>query len=268
MAGIWHQKLWRNYRDFSGLRGQLVADLFSRHLTLEGATLLDAGCGSGGISRALAQRGAKVIAMDIQLPAAPTHGHSRPPGTQEITWLNQSIETLTLEKACDGIVLWDVLEHLSNPLDALKALAGSLKTDGLLLIATPNRGSWINALCDPHYGLPLVSLLPRHQVRRIVAEWLGWHNRAKPDFPELLSLAAIDRLLTAAGFSWRFINHQVFTAAMENPRGLWNRTWHLRLIALVHSLGLTRLLGKMVSDRSGWMNRCTMPTFFILARKR
>jgi len=273
MPGTSHQKLWRNYRDFSGLRGQLVADIFAQHLALKGATILDAGCGSGGISRALAERGAKVIAVDIHAMDAQKLGHARPtreslPGTQEITWLNHSIETLTLEAACDGIVLWDVLEHLSEPLDALKILQRSLKNDGTLLIATPNRGSWINALCDPHYGLPLVSLLPRNQVRRIVAVWLGWHDRAKPDFPELLSLAAIGRILTGAGFSWRFINRQVFAVAMENPRGLWNRSWHLHLIALVHRLGLTSLLGNLVSDRIGWMNRCTMPTFFILARKR
>ncbi len=259
MSGRGPQKLWSNYRDFSAQRGELVADILEKHLPLAGATLLDAGCGSGAIATALARRSARVIAVDIA---------GEQPSDETIHWRRQPVETLELNGVCDAVILWDVLEHLGDPAAGVMALARALKPGGLLLLATPNRLSWINALGDPHYGLPLLALLRRAQVRRIVAGWLKWHRPDKPDFPELLSLSRIAQILATAGFDWRFIQRQVYDAALQNPHGVWNRNWHLRLMKGIIKINLDRPLRRMVSDRSGWMNRFTMPTFFILARKR
>ena len=257
-----HERLWRNYDQFARARGRLIADLLSNWLHLKGSQILDAGCGSGGASWALAQAGADVTAIDL---------HPQPPALFEgsnIRYLRADLSTWHSEVACDAIVLWDVLEHLSNPAGVLVRLRAALKPGGILLIATPNRLSLFNALSDPHYGLPCVALFRRSMVRRIIANWLHWHRPDKPDFPQLLSLAILDQLLRENGFSWRFIHHTLLASALRNPQGLWNRSCHLRLFQAAQTWKLNHVLDRVISDRIVLRNHWLMPTFFVLAEAR
>ncbi len=184
----------------------------------------------------------------------------------EIRYFCADLSTWPCDRLHDGAILWDVLEHFQDPVAAMSNIRTALKPGGLALIATPNRWSPFNALCDPHYGLPGVSLFNRNAVRRIVSGWLGWHRPDKADFPQLLSLGALETLLRKAGFSWRFINHSLFAAAMADPAGLWNRPWHLRLFRAIRAHGWESILDKALSDDADLRNRWLMPTFFILAR--
>lgn len=257
-----HERLWGNYDSWALDRGRLVARLLEKWLPLSGSRILDAGCGSGGAARALAEAGAIVTAVDLR-PTTPADLADK---DLHIRYFCADLTAWSCDIPNDGVILWDVLEHLPDPAAALKKIRAALKPGGLALIATPNRWSLFNALCDPHYGLPGVSLLNRRAVRRIVSGWLRWHRPDKADFPQLLSLNAVETLLRDNGFSWRFIHHTLFAAAMANPRGLWNRPGHLRLFQAIKARGWERGLDRMVSDSRGVRNRWLMPTFFILAR--
>jgi len=257
-----HERLWSNYDRWALERGRLAARLLAEWLPLPGSRILDAGCGSGGASRALAEAGARVTAVDL----FPTPPHGLAEMDAQIQYVRADISAWSCDCPNDGVILWDVLEHVPDPASALVNIRTALKPGGLALIATPNRWSPFNALCDPHYGLPGVSLFNRKAVRRIVSGWLGWHRPDKADFPQLLSLGALENLLRKAGFSWRFINHSLFAAAMDNPAGLWNSPWHLRLFTAIRAHGWENILDKALNDGAGLRNRLLMPTFFILAR--
>lgn len=45
--------------------------------------------------------------------------------------------------AFDMVTLWDVLEHVPNPIEVLKECARILKKDGIIVINNPDRTSWI-----------------------------------------------------------------------------------------------------------------------------
>jgi len=255
------ERLWGNYEEWAGVRGELIAALLRQWLPLPGAALLDAGCGQGGASWALARAGAHVTAVDL---------HPEPPARiagLAVRYYAADLAVWQGNAPLDGALLWDVLEHLSDPYRALQQISCALRPGGLLLIATPNRWSPFNALCDPHYGLPLLSILPRRAVRHIISGWLHWLPADKPDYPQLLSCTEIDHLLHRSGFSWRFVNRELLAAAMRSPRGLWNRPWHLHMVQHLQAHGWDQSIGRHIDNQPTRRNRWLMPTFFILARK-
>jgi SAM-dependent methyltransferase len=254
-----HELLWHTYHQWAFERGRLIVELLRKWMPLEGTRILDAGCGVGGASKALAEAGALVTAVDLApLPPDQVRG-------MNIRYQCADLSTWRSGQSEDAVILWDVLEHLPDPDRALRQLHTLLRENGLLLIATPNRLSLFNLFCDPHYGLPFLSLCKRKTVRRIVGSWLHWHKPDKPDFPQLLSLRSLDCLLRDSGFSWRFIHRALFAAAIRHPQGLWNRPAHLRLIQFIKKAGGISVLAHLMSDKISLLNRWLMPTFFILA---
>ncbi len=261
-----NDRLWKNYSDFSAARGKLVVTLLSRFFDLQNSSILDFGCGTGGISVALAKAGAKVTAID--------------PDAKKIKRLQNAVGELgidarvnlaenlnTFRQKFDAIILLDVLEHLLAPETVLRKLGCSLKKGGILYISTPNKYSPLNILNDPHFSLPGVALLKRPFVKKVVAQMLKWQNRERKDFPQLLSLWEIDTLLKTNGFIWKFVNRQVISYALENPQSIWNRPWHLRTVRRFRRMSISKILSHPMIDSLGFFNKWLNPTWFILAQR-
>jgi 2-polyprenyl-6-hydroxyphenyl methylase/3-demethylubiquinone-9 3-methyltransferase len=103
--------------------------------TLQGQKWLDAGCGTGTISRWLvAERGAVVLAIDgsdgmlAHAPAAKGVEYRRA----------DIIDTGLSSESLDGIVCSSVLEYLASPEAALREFHRLLKPGGVLLASVPN----------------------------------------------------------------------------------------------------------------------------------
>ena len=262
-----HEILWGNYQLYSAARGKLVSELLAEFLPLKTSHILDLGCGQGGTAIALAQAGAKVTAVDpdasaisrLQLQMAYDH--------VDITVKKLSGEMIDTLETYHAVILWDVIEHVANAQLVLQKIYRALKPGGLLLLATPNRYSPVNIICDPHYGLPLVALCNRERVKKIISLYLRWHEKEKPDFPELFGLCSLSHALTAAGFSWRLINKTAVAKALSNPEGLWNRSWHLQFFKTVKKMRSNQIVQAVISDRCNFFNQYIQPTFFVLARK-
>jgi len=261
-------ELWRNYAFFAADRGRLVADILQRFMELQSAKVLDVGCGVGGASLALAERGAEVMAIDIdtdRLTRLNAHAEKQ---NLSLKILAVPFERLrTKHNFFDAVILQDVLEHLLNPLHAMRQLAKVLKPKGLLYISTPNRWSPLNILSDPHWNLPVVAILPRKSVRLIVARILRRADRNKADIAALFSFPQLYRLLTKNGFEIQFVNRQVAEAMLKHPICVLNSQWHLRILRGMKKTGLDRLVTKIVNDETGVFNRFFNPTWFLVAQK-
>jgi 2-polyprenyl-3-methyl-5-hydroxy-6-metoxy-1,4-benzoquinol methylase len=102
-----------------------------------GIHLLDVGCSSGAFLSAAASLGVRVEGVE---PAA------RPAETAIKMGLNVHhglLQDLALpENAFDVITLFEVIEHLKDPLTLLRACLHVLRPEGLLVIRTGNTDSW------------------------------------------------------------------------------------------------------------------------------
>jgi SAM-dependent methyltransferase len=98
------------------------------------ARVLDVGCGSGALSARLAAAGYDVLAADYD-----TSDYAAAPPV--VAWdLAGPTVPAELRGAFDVACAIEVLEHVENPLQALRNLHEVLRPSGLLVASTPNIG--------------------------------------------------------------------------------------------------------------------------------
>jgi 2-polyprenyl-3-methyl-5-hydroxy-6-metoxy-1,4-benzoquinol methylase len=104
-----------------------------------GASILEVGCHTGYFSKALMQRGHKVLGVEYDEEAAGRHG-------RRCGCLQGNIEDdafcASITRQFDVIVVMDVLEHLREPRTALQRLQRLLEPDGRLIVTGPNVAYW------------------------------------------------------------------------------------------------------------------------------
>lgn len=149
------------------VRLRYVAD----RVELNGAKVLDVGCGAGLLSEALAGEGARVTAIDLApelIDVAKLHqleaGHA-------IDYRLQSVEALADEipGGFDAITCMEMLEHVPDPGSVIEACARLLKPGGTLFLSTLNRtpAAFALAIVGAEY---VARLLPKgtHQYRDFI----------------------------------------------------------------------------------------------------
>jgi len=108
---------------------------------LQGARVLDVGCGGGLLSEALAKEGAEVTAIDLApelVKVARLHGLE---SGVKVDYRVQSVEDLAAERpgAFDAVTCMEMLEHVPDPAAILHACATLLRPGGTLFVSTLNR---------------------------------------------------------------------------------------------------------------------------------
>ena len=214
-------------------RGRVDVQRLTRHVDLHGADALDIGAGSGGLAIALAERGARVAAIEPdetrrRWAVARIAGHG-----VEVRLHASAAEALPFPDASFDLVTMDsVIEHVESPARSISEIARVLRPGGVVFLSWPNKGSLINLWRDPHYQMIGVVLMPRRLGRFYVervrrsrrAYWVNviptsrWvktrflrHgirlDRQTPDGPQKLthpdSIRGFPRLRTLAHFASR-----------------------------------------------------------------
>lgn len=101
-------------------------------------TLLDVGCGTGGFLTFASANGFQVYGFDASRAQA-EHAMTLFPDVRHASSLQDYLEALDQPRLkFDFITLWDVFEHIRNPVPFLKQLADALQPGGHLFISVPN----------------------------------------------------------------------------------------------------------------------------------
>jgi ubiquinone/menaquinone biosynthesis C-methylase UbiE/uncharacterized protein YbaR (Trm112 family) len=160
-----------------------------------GERFLEAGCGSGGMSAAAAERGARVVATDVALRwLVLARKRMSDAGLDDMAFVCCAAESLPFaDSAFDVVAASDVVEHVQSAEEFTAACARILRPGGLLFLATPNRYS---LGLEPHVRLWGVGFLPRRLARPYVRLARG----TSYDHVRLLSGRAIRSLMHRHGF--------------------------------------------------------------------
>ncbi|HZX79290.1 bifunctional 2-polyprenyl-6-hydroxyphenol methylase/3-demethylubiquinol 3-O-methyltransferase UbiG [Lysobacter sp.] len=148
--------------------------------SLQGARVLDVGCGAGLLSEALAREGAQVTALDLApelVKVARLHGLE---SGVKVDYRLQSVESLAEEMPgqFDAVTCMEMLEHVPDPGSIIRACATLLRPGGRLFLSTLNRtpAAFALAIVGAEY---IARLLPKgtHQYRDFIrphelAAWL------------------------------------------------------------------------------------------------
>ncbi len=117
------------------------ADIVAKHLPLPNAKVLDIGCGGGLFLSLLKQAGAEVIGIELSDSRAQ---YAKTKHALEINKypIEHEFWQMGYANHFDAVTLWDVIEHVNYPFEALRSAAQVLKAGGFLLIDTPCRDSF------------------------------------------------------------------------------------------------------------------------------
>lgn len=144
LAPDWDKKYDKKIFD---QRASRIAEVLSE-FDVRDQQWVDAGCGTGTLSRLLVERGANVVGFD----ASPQMIEIADRNVTEIAnpdrarfELVETIESMPLaEQSVDGVICSSVLEYLSDPSRALLEFHRVLRPGGVLLLTAPHRHSLLS----------------------------------------------------------------------------------------------------------------------------
>ena len=254
---------WKRAREISIERGKFVRSIISKDRKCQNLKILDIGSGEGGTSEVLSEDNF-VTSFDMNKIRLLRQQNS----FSDINLLCGSSSSLPFKNnSLDLIILQDVLEHLDNKEKLINNIYNLLNDNGMIYLSTPNKYSVINIIADPHWGVPLVSLLKRESVRKYFLNYFRKSEMNRKDIAELLSLKNIYELFADKFEVQLFTLHSVNELFKDNKGIVWS-DFHLKLLHILKKVKLDKVIISLANDRMGFLNRFFSPTFYMVFIKK
>ncbi len=186
---------WDPHSEFKPLHeiNPLRLNYIDRRAALSGKQVVDIGCGGGILSESMAQRGAKVLGIDMgeaPLAVARLHRHE---SAVSVDYRQVTAEQLAAEQPAtyDVVTCMEMLEHVPDPASVIRACATLVKPGGHVFFSTLNRNpkSFLFAIIGAEYVL---NMLPKgtHEYRKFIkpSELDSWARAAQLHTRELTGM--------------------------------------------------------------------------------
>ena len=206
------EKWWDPTGDFKPLHviNPLRANYINNKSPVNGLKVLDVGCGGGLLAEALDSKGAEVTAIDVteaNIEVAKLHAQKM---QVKIDYRLVTAEELAQNESqsFDVVSCLEVIEHVPDPGQLIKACSDLLKPDGQMFLSTLNRNprSFITAIVGAEY---IFNILPKGTHE--------WAKFIKPSELEAFMRDAGIKLIESKGMFYNPIFH---TANLNNDLGV------------------------------------------------
>lgn len=160
-------KKWQKVRiyqeGFQAFRLGIIKEYVEK---IDNKSILDLGCGMGGLITALKKENVKkIVGVDFDFDYCRISKLRLKRHNLDELIINGAGEKLPIRSGrFDVITCFEVLEHVEDDVQVLKEIMRVLKFNGCALITAPNR----LGLVDPHYHLPFINWLPRSFAKIIL----------------------------------------------------------------------------------------------------
>lgn len=136
-----------NCRKGAALYDDYEIKLFEKYDPRKNISIIDVGCGVGASLKYYTKKGYHIIGIDIDKEIVNSLKK------QGFEIYQKTLEEMSIsDEKYDWVICYDVLEHIREPLKAIKILSGLVKQNGLLGLSSPN-GEAINAYGEQTYAL-------------------------------------------------------------------------------------------------------------------
>ena len=278
---------WKRARDLSVARGKFVESIINQKVNPENLSVLDLGSGEGGTTVVLAKSNF-VVSLDlslVRLQRQQAFVISKESSTEKSFNQNENrlltpfevtsfklingtaLQLPFANHSFDLIIIQDVIEHLSDEQEFYSEVMRVLKNNGVVYLSTPNKYSIFNFLSDPHFGLPIVSILSRKLIKKYFLKYFRKDDYKRTDIAQLFSLYELLNLFQKdfeISLYTKFSVKELFNA---NKGIVWSK-FHLRIIGLCKFIKLDWLINKTANDSFGIINNYFTPTFYLLLNKK
>lgn len=229
---------WRRFDRRYGMRKRLRAI----ERLCAGGRLLDVGCATGNFLYEMARTGHwQVEGVEPNAEAA-RYG-------QEHLGLTIHVGELTAvdlpAAAYDVVTMWNVFEHLHDPMANLRAVARLLKPGGWFVFSIPNLRSWEYHLLGKY--------------------WMGWELPRHLYYPSLELMGAMAREVGLNVQDWRCLSGAYVSFLLSLRfwlEGVAGRTGLTRALLALSGALPTRLLAAPLFALITWLNRASLITGF------
>lgn len=204
---------WKNLYVSEYARGFYLLEVLRKYapgFRVDGAAVLDIGCGDAGVIIALAEAGARVAGLELDERSLQRGRVRVEEHGVEASLAKGVAEAIPFPAATmDLIILDNVLEHVTDRVKTLAETRRVLRPGGLLYLVTPKPLAVYSLWNDPHYDLAGLVLLPR-RLQILYFEQLRGGGEGTYDVGVIPTRWRLRRLLDNAGFE-----------SIVSPRELW-----------------------------------------------
>jgi 2-polyprenyl-3-methyl-5-hydroxy-6-metoxy-1,4-benzoquinol methylase len=195
-------------------REYLIPILKSWGVELNGKMLLEVGCGNGGCGAEFSAAGCRVVMMDLDRRlvafAASRNDEEAVPARTFVGNIMEERASFWNEGPYDIVMFRDVMEHIEDPVAALRAVRDHLAPRGVVLVVFPPYYSPFGAhqqiaprktlFSVPYNKLPYLQMLPRRLFLSIVEGETAAHAEVNRLSGIRLTIRKFERSVREGGF--------------------------------------------------------------------
>lgn len=173
------------------LKGQktlaVLGDYYGGLDALRELSLLDMACSAGLMTRLYAEHFREVFGIDIDSPAVAYAARENTMENLQYA-VSDAMNTGFESESFDVVTCTHVYEHVPDAKQLLSEIYRVTKRGGVCYFAAQNRLS----LIEPHYGLPLLSVVPKPVAHR----YMRLFGKGDRYYENLLTLGSLKRLVS------------------------------------------------------------------------